>query len=150
VTPFEAQASARIATCVSEDELRRYMANAKGKSLAVHRAALERLITISVSGHDDPVARDCWAMVHTIEEIRRDAGKVWKMNRLRPKIERDGEVAALAYCATNRTDGFDEVIGYGLPQFTTEAIVLRHSNAFSQETLAKARARLEDAGVQVD
>jgi len=89
-------------------------------------------------------------MVYTIEELRRDAGrKVWRMHRLRPKIDREGERAALEYCASKRTDGFDEVLGYGLPHLTAEAIVLRHPEAFPAEVLGAARARLIEAGVDL-
>ena len=69
------------------------------------------------------------------------------MNRLRPKIEREGERAALAYCALNETDGFAEVLAFGLPQFTAEAIVLGYPNAFDQTVLAAARQRLTAADV---
>lgn len=88
-------------------------------------------------------------MVHTVEEIRRDGGrKVWRMQRMRPKIEREGERAALEYCATHPTNGFQEVIDYGLPEFTAEAILLSFPEAFtSEESRALARAHLVSAGI---
>lgn len=67
-------------------------------------------------------------MVHTVEALRRlKARKVWRKPRMRPKIERDGEVGPREYSALNRTDGFDEVLAYGLPELAAEAIVLRHT-----------------------
>ena len=90
-------------------------------------------------------------MVYIIEEIRRETGrKVWRMHRLRPKIQREGEIAALEYCARTETDGFEEVLGYGLPELTAEAIVLKYPEAFPVETLAAARNRLLAAGVSVE
>jgi hypothetical protein len=46
--------------------------------------------------------------------------------------------------------GFDEVLGYGLPEYTAEAIVLRHPEAFSAETRDIARERLSGFGIDVD
>jgi len=72
------------------------------------------------------------------------------MNRMRPKIERDGEIAALEYCALSETDGFEEIMNYGTPELTAEAIVLRHPRHFSPAARSAARTRLQHAGVQVD
>jgi len=72
------------------------------------------------------------------------------MHRMRPKIDKDGEIGALEYCALNETEGFTEVISYGLPELTAEAIVLRFPQAFSLAAREAGRKRLEDAGVCVD
>lgn len=69
---------------------------------------------------------------------------------MRPKIEKDGEIGALEYCALNKTEGFDEVMDYGTPELTAEAIVLRHQSHFSPAAISAARARLEERGVMVD
>lgn len=139
-----------IATATSVDQLRSTMRNAKGKSEPVHRAALERLVEVSASDHLGPVAKDCWRMVYTVEEVRRDLGKTWRMSRLRTKIAKEGEQIALEYCARVRTDGFEEVLSYGLPRLTAEAIVLKHPSAFPAATLQIARDRLIEAGIELD
>jgi len=146
---LEDRTLAKIETMLSADDLRTLMRNAKGKSDRVYQRALERLVQVSASDHDDPVACACWQMVYAIEEIRRGAGrKVWRMNRLRPKIEREGERAALEYCAINQTDGFQEVLDYGLPQYTEEAIVLGFPTAFpAGATRTAASVRLKTAGI---
>jgi hypothetical protein len=145
-----ANALERIAKSTSIDALRTIRDNAKGKSEVVRQAALERLIDVAASDIDDPVARDCWRMVFIVEEIRRDNGrKVWRMNKLRPKIGRDGERASIEYCAVNKTDGFKEVLDYGLPHFTAEAIVQRHPDAFSEEVRIRAAKRLEGVGINL-
>lgn len=150
MTEQERRALAVVEATSSIDGLRRVLVDAKGRSDAVYRAAFTRLVQVSASDHADPVVRAYWEMVHTIEQIRREAGrKVWRMHRLRPKIEREGERSALEYCARNKTDGFGEVLGYGLPEFTAEAIVLRFPEAFSAETLTIARERLISAEVDV-
>ncbi|MGO7967131.1 hypothetical protein ACC720_27105 [Rhizobium ruizarguesonis] len=150
MTEEETKALARIATTSDPDALRRVATNARGKSEIVEKAALRRLATVSARHAPGTVEHDCWAMVHAVEELRRLNGrKVSRMNRMRPKIEREGEIAALEYCALNHTEGFTEVMDYGTPELTAEAIVLRHKDTFSKAALAAARARLILAGVQI-
>ena len=73
------------------------------------------------------------------------------MNRLRPKIEREGPTAALEYLALNKSEGFSEVLDYGLPELTAEAIVIRHGEpTFSAKAISEARMRLVDAGFDPD
>lgn len=149
MTLDERAALDRISASTSEADLKAYLKNAKGKSAVVHRAAFDRLVAVSVGEHTDPVAKACWTMIYTVEQIRRELGRpVARMNRLRPKVEREGERAALAYCALNETDGFREILDYGLPQYTAEAIVLGYPEVFPDETLrATARQRLSSSGV---
>ncbi len=151
MTEMESKALIRISANTDPGALRRIATNARGKSEIVERAALRRLAAVSARHAPGTVEHDCWAMVHAVEELRRLNGrKVSRMNRMRPKIERDGEIAALEYCALNETEGFAEVMDYGMPELTAEAIVLRHRQRFSPGAIAAARARLERAGVQLD
>lgn len=149
---FELQAIERLAKQTSVDDIKRVMKNAREKSPDVYRAAFKRLVEVSSQSVSDPIQKACWEMVHTIEGVRKELGRsVWRMNRLRPKIEREGEKAALEYCARNRTDGFDEVLDYGLAEFTAEAIILRFPEEFPDgELRTVARARLQNAGVDVE
>lgn len=151
MTENETKALTRIATTTDPGALRQIAANAHGTSQIVEKAALRRLVAVSAKDAPGTVEHDCWAMVHAVEELRRLNGrKVSRMNRMRPKIEKEGEIAALEYCALNETDGFVEVMDYGTPELTAEAIVLRHRGHFSPAAIKAARARLELAGVQID
>ena len=146
----EQKALASIATATDPAALRQLIRNARGKSAAIERAAFRRLVAISAKDAPGTLEHDCWSMIHAVEELRRASGRpVSRMNRMRPKIEREGEVAALEYCALNETEGFREVLDYGAPELTAEAIVLRHEARFSPEARAAARRRLESAGVDV-
>ena len=148
VDSFEEKALAQVRKIDDPVTLRKMVTNARGKSEVVEKAAFQKLVSISTGHPEGTVQHDCWAMLHAIEELRRLAGrKVWRMNRMRPKIERDGEIGALEYCALNKTDGFDEVVAYGLPELTAEAIVLRHATHFSAAAIAAARDRLKRAGL---
>ena len=147
----EARALVRIAVETDADALLNLARNAGHRSPVVQAAALRRLAEVSPSHAPGTVAHACWAMVHAVEALRKLKGRtVWRMHRMRPKIEKDGEVGALAYCALNHTDGFDEVMAHGLPDLAAEAIVLRSPGSFEPPVLAAARARLEQAGLEVE
>lgn len=121
--------------------------NAAGKSPAIEKAAFQRLIALSTDLPRGTLEYDCWAMVHTIEELRRAQGRTWRMNRLRPTIADKGEAQALVNCVTRETDGFQEILDFGMPELTAEAIVLRHPDRFEEQVRAIAQTRLASAGV---
>ncbi len=150
MTEAEKKALAAIAVLTDPAKLREMVKNAKNKSPLVEKAAFRQLVSIGAEHEPGSVEHDCWTMVHTVEELRRINGrKVWRMNHMRPKIERDGAVAALEYCALKETDGFSEVLDYGMPEMTAEAIVLRHPEKFSPQARSAARGRLEGVGFTV-
>lgn len=145
MTTPEDRALAQLDRIADPSLLRRMIANARGESEAVAQAALRRLVSLSTAHEAGTIEYDCWAMIHTVEELRRLAGRSWRMNRLRKKIERDGEIEALRYCASKETGGFSEVLGFGLPDLTAEAIVQRHPDVFDERIRATASARLKAA-----
>lgn len=150
MTEAEQKALAQVEQISDPTSLRRMVENARGKSEVVERAAFRRLIESSVQHASGTVEYDCWSMVHAVEELRRAAGrKVSRMNRMRPKIAKEGEIAALEYCALQETDGFAEILAYGMPELTAEAIVLRHPTQFSERALAAARTRLAAHGAGI-
>ena len=130
-------------------KLRIMLANVKGKSEELERAVFERLITVASGAEStDALARDLWKMVFAVEELRRLAERpVWRMNRLRPKIQKEGATAALAYCALNKTDGFDEVVSYGRPDLLAESIALKHADQLPLEVTQAAMKRLKEHGL---
>jgi hypothetical protein len=151
MTEAEEKAIAHIRQSADPAGLRQLAANARGKSVDVEKAALRRLAEVCSNQTPGTVEHDCWTMIFAVEELRRLNGrKVCRMNRMRPKIDKEGEIAALEYCARNPTEGFAEVMDYGMPELTAEAIVLKHSEHFTEFALAAARARLEGAGVRCD
>jgi hypothetical protein len=151
MTEPEKKALDHIAAEIDAEALLRMARNARGKSAAVEKAALRRLAEVSAKHEPGTVEHACWQMVHAVEALRRLNGrKVARMHRMRRKIDKDGEIGALEYCALNKTDGFAEVMDYGTLELTAEAIVLRHPAHFSLAALTAARTRLENAGVQVD
>ncbi|WP_041373537.1 hypothetical protein [Phenylobacterium zucineum] len=151
ITDQEARTLQRISEMVDPEGLEQIAANASGRSPVVELAALRRLAAVSPKHAGGTIEHACWAMVHAVEALRRLSGrKAWRMNRLRPKIQAEGEIAALEYCASYETEGFAEVLAYGAPELTAEAIALAHPQHFSDAALEAARARLLEAGVQLD
>ena len=148
----EQRALEYIASCSDVEKVRSIARKAHGKSDVVEQAALRRVIVLESKGTPGTVEYDCWQMILAVEEIRRQVrGRKSPMNRLRPKIEREGERAALEYLALHESDGFREVLEYGVPELSAEAIVIRHGEpTFSAKAIRSARERLERAGYDPD
>lgn len=148
---YEQQAVSVIEKETNPELLLQIAKNARGKSVIVERASILRLALVSAKQERGTVQHACWQMVYTIEGLRHLNGrKVTRMNRLRPKIDKDGEIGALEYCVKQKTAGFVEIMNLNLPELTAEAIVMRHSSNFSESTISAARARLQSEGVEVD
>ena len=145
----EKRALETIEKSVNLVSLRKLLDNARGVSGIVEKAAFRRIVALSSSDQSSEVARDCWSMIYAVEELRRlERGRKSPMNRLRPKIAREGEVAALEYLALHKSDGFQEVVDYGCPDLLAEAIVIRHGTPpFSERAVEAAKARLAVAGL---
>jgi hypothetical protein len=148
----ETSALAVIAASDDVEKVRGIARNARGKSDLVERAAIRRIVVLESRGEPGTVEHDCWGMILAVEEIRRQVrGRKSPMNRLRPKIAREGETAALEYLALHESDGFREVLDYGVPELSAEAIVIRHGTpTFSAKAVAAARNRLQEAGYDPD
>ena len=148
----EKRALEYIASCDDVEKVRSIARKTNGKYDGIERAALRRVVALESKGTPGTVEYDCWQMILAVEEIRRQVrGRKSPMNRLRPKIEREGERAALEYLALHESDGFREVLEYGLPELSAEAIVIRHGEpTFSAKALRSARERLENAGFDPD
>jgi hypothetical protein len=145
----EAKAIEQIALQKDSKLLRRQADNARGKSELVAKAAMSRLVAVVATHKPGTVEYECWAMINTIEELRRLEGHPAKMGKIRPKISKLGEIAALEYVVQQETDGFAEIIAYGMPELTAEAIVLRFPQHFTVQAQSASRTRLREAGFEV-
>ena len=74
------------------------------------------------------------------------------MSRTRQKVAKVGVVQTLRDWAAGaqETAGFKMLLERGMPEFTGEAITLRHPEHFEPQTLEAARRRLTVAGVDLD
>jgi hypothetical protein len=62
ISSQEKNAIDRLPSMTSEHGIKNVMRNAKDDGPEVYRAAFERLVEVSTSQHNDPVARSCWKM----------------------------------------------------------------------------------------
>jgi hypothetical protein len=83
--------------------------------------------------------------------LTEERGKTTRLARTRQKVARVGVLKTLEDWAlkSDETDGFKMLLERKMPEFTGEAIVLRHSGRFSPQVVIAARQRLETAGVDV-
>lgn len=143
-----------IAATDDADRLRQFRENAQKNGVdEVADAAFRRLIEIVSSETPGTLEHDFCSMVTAFEEHRRfDRGKKSPMHRTREKVARVGIHQTLADFATDRkpTAGFEQLLEWGMPELTGEAIVLRHQSEFEPEVTAAARRRLEDAGIDIE
>ncbi|WP_425409103.1 hypothetical protein [Hyphococcus sp.] len=112
-----------------------------------------RIADLAGRGFDDEIEREFWQSVACAEEFKRiEHGKTILLARTRQKYERDGALKCIEDWARNpkTTDGFQILIDAGHPEYTGEAIVLRHSEKFSAEVISAAKDKLIEHGVNLD
>ncbi len=143
-----------IAKCDDPEKLRNWIDNAhRGGQPTIADAAFRRLIATLARKEPGTVEYDFWQTIHAFEHIlKEERGRTTRLSRTRQKVARIGEVETLKDWAvsTKSTDGFTMLIERKMPELTGEAIVLRHAEKFDDGVVAAARARLEEAGVNVD
>jgi hypothetical protein len=144
----------QIAKCDDPDKLRIWIQNAKKQDADdVADAAFRKLVSIVPSEKPGTVEFDFWQMVNALEQtLTEERGKTTRLARTRQKVERVGERQVLTDWAFGKseTKGFGMLLERGMPEFTGEAIVLKHSGEFEADVVAAARKRLEDSGVDTE
>jgi hypothetical protein len=91
--------------------------------------------------------RDALQAVYAFEEVRsQETGKKARASRTWQSIERNGILATVESIVSRKTatPGYDALVEAGMEDFTFEAVVLRHKEAFSAEAVAQAEARLRE------
>jgi hypothetical protein len=149
-----AKAIDSISKCNDPEKLRTWIKNARDNNAdEVADAAFRRLISIAPSEQPGTVEHDFWQTIHAFEFILSDErGKTTRLSRTRQKVDRVGVVQTLKDWALDKkqTQGFEMLMERGLPEFTGEAVVLRHLDKFEADVQAAARDRLVRAGVDVN
>ncbi|RMD91429.1 MAG: hypothetical protein D6811_08945 [Alphaproteobacteria bacterium] len=150
LTAQERAALARIGTLDDPERLRNMIANARRMgSSAVEKAAFERLCELLPEVAPGTVEHDVWKAIHALEEIlKEERGKTVRLSRTRQKIQRDGEIKTVADLTLKPepSQGFLDLAERDLLDLSFEAVVLHHPEAFDEEVVAAARARLAAAG----
>lgn len=145
-----------VRTLKSVAECRTVMDRAKkGGNDAVYQNVFRRMCELSGHQNDDPddtLVRDFHATLAAYEQLLTEKnGRNQPAGRTRQKVKNKGVVQSLIDWATSKaeTPGFNLLVDAGLYEFTGEYVVVRHSDRFPSEVVAKARARLEAHGVEV-
>ena len=143
-----------IANCDDPAKLRRYMKNARAQEVDdVYDAACQRLIFVHPSADVGTVAHDVWRTIHAFEELlRQERGKTIRLSRTRQAIVREGEVRTVIdlVLKRNASEGFRMPRERDLLELSFEAIVVPRAGHFPNDVVDRARARLENAGVDFD
>lgn len=142
---------AQIYQCRDPQRLRNWLQNARDKNADdVADAAFRQLISIVPDEEPGTVGHDFWQTINAFEQTLADErGRTTRLQRTRQKVARVGVIQTLTDWAlsTKKTEGFDMLLERGMPEYTGEAIVLRHPDHFDQAVRDAARARLDEAGV---
>ncbi len=98
------------------------------------------------------VDHDFWQMVQAFEfALSEERGKTTRLFRMRQKVAKDGVVQTLRDWAagSQETAGFKMLLERGMPEYTGEAVTLRHPDLFEPPVREAAQQRLAAAGVDL-
>lgn len=115
------------------------------KQIEVADAAFRRLCEVQPEEKFGTVEHDFWQTIFAFEEFRsEERGRITQLSRTRQKVRRVGVRQTLIDFATSKapTSGFDMLIERGLPEWTGEAIIIKHAADFDDHVVAAAKARL--------
>ncbi|HEV7228906.1 hypothetical protein [Brevundimonas sp.] len=144
---------AYIAKTEDAKELRQLVDRARALGAKpVEEAAFRKMVTLGIDHEAGSVEHDFWVTVNAFEaDLKQERGKTVRLGRTRQKVARDGVVKTLADWAIKPpTDGFHMLLERDLPELLGEAIVMRHADRFEPDVVEAARARLIDAGVDME
>jgi len=140
--------------CENPSDLESLIRNAtKLGNTVVAEAAFRRRISLVPAERPGTVEHDFWQTVQAFEfSLSEERGKTTRLSRTRQKVAKVGVVETLRDWAAGaqETAGFKILLERGMPEFTGEAITLRHPEHFEPKTLEAARQRLTVAGVDLD
>jgi hypothetical protein len=110
-------------------------------------AARKRAVQLRANsfGATSEVERECIEAVYAYEEVlSAKAGRRQSASRTWPMIKRHGVIEAVERVVKRKTDaaGYTALVEMGLEELAFEAVVLRHSSAFSAEAVASSKERL--------
>lgn len=138
-----------ISKCEDPKLLRNWIENAANDA-EIYNAAFRRLISLVPSEKAGTLEHDFWQTINAFELIlSQERGRTTRLSRTRQKVARVGVKKTLEDWATSekKTDGFKMLLERDMPEFTGEAIVLRHSKEFEEAAVIAAQRRLAAEGV---
>ena len=149
----DAKILAFVERCENPAELESLIKNAtRLGNTTVAEAAFRKRIALVPAERPGSVEHDFWQMVQAFEHaLSEERGKTTRLSRTRQKAAKVGVVQTLRDWAANsqETSGFRMLLERGMPEFTGEAITLRHREHFAPPVLEAAQQRLTAAGVDL-
>jgi hypothetical protein len=149
----DAKILAFVERCENPGELESLIKNAtKLGNALVAEAAFRKRVSLVPAERPGSVEHDFWQMVQAFEfTLSEERGKNTRLSRTRQKVEKTGVVQTLRDWAagSQETSGFRMLLERGMPEFTGEAITLRHRDLFEPPVLEAAQRRLAAAGVDL-
>jgi len=138
----------RVTRLKTPEECEQFAINVQNRlplhALAAKRRAVE--LKASQYGTSSQVEQEAIAAVYAYERILSDkAGKKIYASRTWQMIKRHGIVEAIERVVKRKdeTTGFQALVDVGLEDYAFEAVVLRHSENFSQEAINSSKQRLD-------
>lgn len=124
----------------------------KGKRQDLASAARNRAIELRAHAHGatSDVERECLEAIYAYEEVLSlKNGKKTPASRTWPMVKRHGILAAVerAVNRSSETIGYTALLDEGLADYAFEAVILRHPAAFSDQAVARSRARVDEAAI---
>ena len=140
---------ARVRALKTPEECMQFAKNVREKYPDLAREAHRRAVELRAIAHGtkSAVELELLKALYAYEEVlseknkrRTSASRTWQM------IKRHGIIGA-AERAVNRSieaTGYKVLVEMGMHDLTFEAVIVRHPDAFSEEVVSRAKARLEE------
>ncbi len=130
-------------------DARNVMANAHRNGDAdTYRSAFRRMCEVAENEAEGELDRDVMKAIAALEQLHFERlGRKLSATTTRKALVRNGAVKLVGDLATRTepSEGFERLIAAGLPEFTFEAVLLKHETRFEADAVTKARTRLEQA-----
>src|SRR5882672_1659137 len=135
-----------IDRCEASGSLESLIRNAtKLGNTVVAEAAFRKRVSLVPTERPGTVEHDFWQTVQAFEfSLSAERSKTTRLLRTRKQVEKVGVVQTHRDWNAGAQDaaGFKSLVERGMPEFTGEAITLRHPEHFEAKTLEAARQRL--------
>jgi len=145
---------ARVAKLKSVSECEAFARNARARILPeLADQALKRSVELQAEEHhtDSEVELECWKAIYAYEAVlSAKKGHRQPAARTRQMITKYGMIRAVERVVARKTDasGYTALVEMGLTDLAFEAVVLRHSEHFSADAIARSSERLRPKGAE--
>lgn len=140
----------RIAKLKTPEECANFAGNATERGYPdLAREAQRRSIALRAAQFNaqSDAERECVEAVFAYEEtLALKNGRKQSASRTWPMLEKHGIIPAVERVVKRKADaaGYTALVALGLQEFAFEAVVLRHTELFSEEAVARSRARMSE------